>query len=181
MKRFLKIIAILFLVLILFRGIIYRSFVKYYEIGERIEIKITSKTLIKKIKGASANKTMNSKVITEISNSITIEELSFTSRKTSNNPNELIDTKLANCIGYSAMFNSIANYLIDKNNLNGQVEVNHKIGQLDLLGINLNQIFNSPFFKNHDYNEIIDLNTGEHFFVDPSVSDYLGINKISSK
>lgn len=181
MRKFLRIVTISFLVFILFRGIIYRSLVKYHEIGERIEIKITSETLINKIEKASADKILNTEVIAEISNSITNEELSFTSRKASNNPNDLINTKLANCIGYSAMFNSIANYLINKNGLNGKIEVNHKIGHLDLFGKNLNQIFKSPFFKDHDYNEIIDLNTGEHFFVDPTVSDYLGINRVSSK
>ena len=110
---------------------------------------------------------------------ITTEELHFITSRASNNPNDLINSKQANCIGYSAMFNSIANYLIKKNQLESKIEVQHKIGQLYLLGIDIHQFFDSPFFRDHDFNEIKNKETGEVISVDPSVSDYLWINSIS--
>ena len=115
MKKTLKVMGILVLILILFRGFVYRLLINYNEIGERTEIVITSEELINKIESHSTDRKMNLEEIISIANSVTIEELKFTSNKTSSDPNELINTKYANCVGYSAMFNSIANYLIKKN------------------------------------------------------------------
>ena len=116
-----------------------------------------------------------------ISNSITIEVLSFSSKRVSNDPNELIGTKQANCIGYSALFNSIANYLILKNKLDKQIESKHLIGQLGFLGLDLHQFFDDPFFRDHDFNVLRELRGGKTVFIDPSVSDYLGIDRVSSR
>ena len=117
----------------------------------------------------------------KIADKLTKEELKFTKNRVSNNPNKLIDTNQANCVGYSAMFNSIANYLINKNKYENEIEVEHKIGQLELFGINLHQFFESPFFRDHDYNEITDKNTGKKILVDPVVSDYLRIKRVAQK
>ncbi len=62
-----------------------------------------------------------------------------------------------------------------------EVEATHKIGQLDFLGIDLHQFFESSFFKDHDFNQIRNLGTGEVILVDPSISDYLWINRVVSK
>jgi hypothetical protein len=153
MKKTLKIIGVSILILILFRGIIFRMAIKYNEIGSRPEIEITSKRLIEKIESNSENRETDLKEILEIADKITKEELEFTTNRASNNPNELINTNQANCVGYSAMFNSIANYLIRKNKLQNEIESEHKIGQLELFGINLHQFFESPFFRDHDFNE----------------------------
>ncbi|HHB52226.1 MAG TPA: hypothetical protein ENK75_04175 [Saprospiraceae bacterium] len=179
MKKTLKIIGISILILILFRGIIYRLAINYSEIGNRQEIKVTNKKLIDKIVKKSKDRKIDLREIAEIADEITKSELEFTTNRASNNPNELIDANQANCIGYSAMFNSIANYLIRKNGLQNEIEAEHKIGELDLFGINLHQFFDSPFFRDHDFNEITNQKTGEKIFIDPSVSDYLRINRIT--
>jgi len=152
MKKTLKIIGISILILILFRGFFYRLLIKYSEIGIRTEIKITHQDLIKKIETKSADKKIDVEKIISIANSITNEELRFTGSRASRNPNELINTNRANCTGYSAMFNSIANYLIHKNELEKKIEARHLIGRLEFLGIDLHQFFESPFFRDHDFN-----------------------------
>jgi hypothetical protein len=180
MKKTRKIIGITILILILFRGFVYRLLINYNEIGTRTEIKITSQELINKIESQSSNRNIDFEGIISIANSVTNEQLRFTGNSASNNPNELINTNQANCIGYSAMFNSVANYLIKENELNQEIESKHKIGLLDLLGINLHQFFESSFFRDHDFNEMKNLKTGETILIDPSVSDYLWIKKVSS-
>jgi hypothetical protein len=180
MKKTLKIIGISILILILFRGFIYRLLINYNEIGERAVIEITNQELINKIESKSTSREIDFEEIISIANSITIEELRFTGNRASNNPNELMNSRQANCIGYSAMFNSIANYLIKENGLSQEIESRHKISQLDLLGINLHQFFENSFFRDHDFNEIENLKTGEIMSVDPSANDYLGIKKVSS-
>ena len=119
--------------------------------------------------------------IVQISRSITTQELSFTTTQISRNPNDLFISKKANCVGYAAMFNSIANYLIQSNHLELKYAANHRIGRLELLGFNLHAFFNSPFFRDHDYNEIIDLQKRNTLAVDPSVTDYLGIDYVSKR
>ena len=179
MKKALKIIGILFLIIICFRGFFYRSFICYKEIGTRTEIMITNPQLIHKIEAQSANYTIDAKTITSIANNITKETLYFSGRQAFRDPNVLIDKHKANCVGYSTMFNSIANYLIRKHHLERQIEARHLIGQLNFMGINLHQFFHTPFFKDHDFNEITNLKTGKSISIDPSVSDYLYINRVS--
>lgn len=179
MKKALKIMGIFFLVIICFRGFLYRLFIRYKQIGTRTEISITNPQLIHKIEARSANREMDEKTIVSIARSITNETLYFSGRQASRNPNTLIDSYKANCVGYSSMFNSIANYLIRKHHLEREVAARHLIGQLNFMGINLHQFFRSPFFKDHDFNEITNLKTGKNISIDPSVSDYLYIHKVS--
>lgn len=179
MKKRFKIIGIVVLLLILFRGIIFRSVVKYSDIGTRSEITITNQKLIKRIEDHSKNKPINQKNIIEIAKEITTDELQFTIKKTSNNPNALININQTNCVGYSAMFNAIANYLIKTHGLQHEIKAQHKIGQLEVFGLNIHQYFKSSFFKDHDFNEIIFKKTNDTISIDPSLSDYLWINRIT--
>jgi len=181
MKKGLKIIGVLILILILFRGVVFRLAIKYYEIGSRPDIEITNRELTEKIESKSQKSEIDLKEILEIADKITKEELTFTTKQTSNNPNELINTKRANCVGYSAMFNSVANHLIKKNKLGDEIEAEHKVGQLELFGINLHQFFESPFFRDHDFNKITNKKTEAKFFIDPIVSDYLWIKRVAKK
>ena len=176
MNRALKFIAIAILLIILFRGMIFRSLISYTSIDTRERIEITNSNFLDKIKSKSTKSTIEIEDIIKIARSITNEELSFSKGQVSRDPNELIMTHRANCIGYSAMFNSIANYLIKKNGLKNKFEAKHRIGRLELLGLNLHQLFDSPFFKEHDFNEIINLQTSEVISIDPSVSDYMWID-----
>lgn len=181
MKKSLKIIGISILILILFRGFIYRLAIKYDEIGDRTEIKITNQDLISQIERRSAKEKIDLEEIIKIANEITHEELKFTINRASRDPNVLINSNKANCIGYSTMFNSIANYLIRKYQLEQKIEANHKIGRITLLGIDIHQFFQSSFYHDHDFNKIIDLQTGKTILIDPSVDDYLHITEVASK
>lgn len=155
----------------------------YTSIGTREETRITNEKLISIIKLKLPDRQIKIEEIINIarSRSITVEELSFTKNQVSRNPNDLIKTNKANCIGYSSMFNSIANYLIRKNGLEGSYKSKHCIGKLELLGINLHHFFDSPFLRDHDYNEIVNLRTTKVISIDTSVSDYFKIDYVSSK
>lgn len=181
MKRTLKIIGVSILILILCRGFIFRLAFKYHGIGTRPEIKIIDRELLRIIESKSKNRNTDLKSIIEISSTITKNELDFSSKHTSNNPNVLIHTHKANCVGYAAMFNSTINHLIRINKLQNNIEAEHNIGQLDIFEINLHQYFESPFMKDHDFNTVTNKKTGEKISVDLSVADVLWINRISVK
>jgi hypothetical protein len=55
------------------------------------------------------------------------------------------------------MFNSVVHHLVREHALEDQLEAHHIIGQLKLFGVDLHQFFESPFFKDHDYNVVVDL------------------------
>jgi len=163
--------------LFILRGVLFRYLINYNVVSSRAAIEISNQRLIDKINAKSIDKTIDLETLTCIANAITCEMLSFTNGKASANPNQLLQTQRANCVGYAAMLNSIANYLIQKHQL--PFASKHQVAKLDLLGLDLHQFFNSSFFKDHDFNEIIDLDTGAKVSIDASVSDYLWIDRVS--
>ena len=181
MQRTLKILCLSIIVLTAFRGTVFRTIVKYQDIGNRSVVVITNDELIDKITAKSDTHISELNEIVKIAEQITIDELSFTSEKTTSNPNDLILSKKANCVGYSAMFNSIANFIIKRDGLQDEFEAHHKIGQLSLLGVNVHQYFDNTFFRDHDFNVIRNKKTGETYTTDPSLSDYLHISRIAKK
>ncbi|MCL5246605.1 hypothetical protein M4I21_12340 [Cellulophaga sp. 20_2_10] len=181
LKKIISYIGIIALLLILFRGFIYRKSVHYTQVKTRNNISLTNKTLTKSIDKELKNKILNIDEIIELSNQITSKKLSFTFGKASSNPNLVHGVTKANCIGYSALFNSIGNYIIAKQKMTDTYEFEHLVAKLDFFGIDVHKAFNSPFFKDHDYNEVKFKKTGESKFVDPSLSDYLKIRYIKSE
>lgn len=181
LKKSFKIFTILLLVSICFRGFIFRTLFKYDDIGTRAEIELTDRIIIEHIETVSSDRNIDLNTIAEIATEITSNFLDFSTNKTSNNPNKLNNTGLANCIGYSALFNSIANYLIREHNLQDEIKSTHRIGQLYLFGINLHQFTKNPFYSDHDFNELINIKSTRTISIDPSVSDYFYINSVSKQ
>lgn len=179
MKRGLKILAASILVIVIFRGQLYRSAVNYTQIRERQTVKITNERLILEIENEIEGQALNHDKIAEIARGITNKNLQFNWTNSSGNPNELFDTQQANCIGYSALFNSIVQYLIDQNRLGEIYETKHLVGRLEFWGIDVHLFFDSPFFRDHDYNSIKNIETGKILFIDPSASDYLKVHQVN--
>ena len=178
MKRALKIAGIAVLLIILFRGPLFRLFVSYKEVETRTTYKLSEPSLQRIIDETCVGKTINENTIVPLSLSITTKILGFTSQKGSHNPNQLITSRKATCVGYAAMFNTIIGYLISKHRLEDKIETSHKVANLYVLGINVHPFLNSAFLKDHDYNEIRFLKTGQIVAVDPSLKDYFGIEEV---
>ena len=176
-----KIIGILIVLTILLRGILYRLTVEYEKIGDRPAIEIEDDKLIQVIDSISGDRKIDLNQIVEISSLITRKNLRFTFEKADKDPNQLIYTKKSNCVGYSAMFNSIADYLIEQNDLEDEYESSHLVGRLRFMGIDIHRLFDDPFFKDHDFNEILNLDTGERISIDPTVNDYSRIRRVSRR
>ncbi len=180
-KKIFKTFGILLLILILFRGWIYKKTVKYVQINARQTIQITNPELIELIKKEKNGRILKIDQIIKIARNISTTKLAFTTQNVSTNPNQTFTSGKANCVGYSSLFNSIGEYLINTQKENGKYRFNHLVGRLNFLGINLNQYFTDPFFRDHDYNEIVNLETGRSIYVDPTICDYLGIYTVSVK
>ncbi|WP_156039878.1 hypothetical protein [Aureispira sp. CCB-QB1] len=142
-------------------------------------IKIVQQEVVKCINTSQTSK-ISLKDILYVAHCLTNKTLSFTTIKSSRNPNTVLKTGKANCIGYAALFNSIVNFIFQDQQLQAKYKAQHLVGKIDFLGMDLHRFFSSSFFKNHDYNVIIDLQTNKAIYIDPVISDYFYIHQISA-
>ena len=165
---------------ILFRGWFYRHLVTYKSIGLRTNYIATDNKLIAYIDSIADNQTgLGIEQIVKLGLSITSKQLNFTSDKNHTDPNKLINSKTAHCVGYAAFFTTTCNYLLDKYNLTDTWSAKPQIGQLYFLGINIHKYFKSSFFKDHDFVIIENKKTRKVFAVDPTINDYLCIDFVT--
>ncbi|WP_158973634.1 hypothetical protein [Cellulophaga sp. L1A9] len=180
-KKIIKYLSLLILLLILSRGVLFRTLVKYSEVDRRKNSVLTDKNLIAEINYQTEGKVLNIEEIIALSNEITSDTLAFSLNKVSSNANSVYTSKKANCIGYSSLFNSVGNYILAEQKLTDSYEFIHLVGALNVLGFNIHNLFDNPFFKDHDYNEIKYKKMNTKLFVDPSLWDYLRIEYVSSQ
>lgn len=179
-KRTVLTILILTTVGFLFRGWIYRRLVTYKSVGLRTNYSATNDKLIDYIDISVGKQTdPDIKQIVKLGLLITSRQLNFTANKNDIDPNELIRSKTAHCVGYASFFATACNYLLEKHNLADSWTAKPQIGQLYFLGTNIHSYFNSAFFKDHDFVTIENKSTGEIFAVDPTINDYLWIDLIT--
>lgn len=180
MKRVFLTILILFIVGFVFSGWFYRRIVTYKSVGMRAKFSITDNKLVNLINENIDTQTdLGIEKIIKIGLYITSNQLNFTTNKNDIDPNKLLHSKTAHCVGYASFFSTTCNYLIKKYNLADRWIVKHQVGQLYFLGANIHPCFNSSFFKNHDFVTIENIETGEVIAVDPSVNDYLFIDYVT--
>lgn len=179
-KRTFLTILILAIIGLLFRGWFYRHLVTYKSVGLRTNYSISDENLIQYINESINERTVpNIEQIIKLGLSITSRQLNYTVSKNDIDPNKLISSKTAHCVGYASFFAATCNYLLKKYNLSDNWTAKPQIGQLYLFGTNVHKYFNSAFFKDHDFVIIENRITGEIFAVDPTVNDYLDIDFIT--
>ena len=163
------IILISVTIMLIFRGWIFRHLVTYQPIKQRTEYKATDLNFISYIEQNIDNKKeLNIDDIIEHALSITSQQLDFTTSNNYNDPNKLINTKTANCIGYASFFSTTCNYLLKKYKLANTWTSKPQIGKLYFLGTDIHKNFNSSFFKDHDFVTIENKTTGEILAIDPN-------------
>ena len=173
MKKWLKIGFALLLLLALFRGWVFRLLVTYHPILEQQTYSVSDKNLSQLLDNQSIDSAVEN--IVKQALYLTANQLRFTSGKNFTDPNQLFYSKTAHCVGYAAFFNTTCQALLRKAKLENRYRVKHLRGKLTLLGFDLHRLTNSPFFRDHDFNMIEDLQTGKKIYVDASLRDVLGI------
>ncbi|MBO6516924.1 MAG: hypothetical protein JJ975_10275 [Bacteroidia bacterium] len=176
LSRWLRGFIITILILGLARGLLYRLTVSYSIVGTRPVMDVHHIDLIK----FSENQELDTSSLPHLISpalQLTAKQLSFTTKTASNNPNVLMDNARANCIGYAALFSST---LTKQTNLmaNGRYEIQHLIGKIRFLGIDVHSYINHPFFRDHDFVSVQDTRTGKVIYIDPSLWDYLYIKRV---
>lgn len=162
-----------------FRGWIYRHLVTYRSVGVKSNSFSADQPLTTYIESNIKNQNkLNIKEIIKIGLSITSKQLNFTAGKNDIDPNKLMFSKNAHCVGYASFFATSCNYLLKKYDLSDKWTAKSNIGQLYFMGTNVHRYSQSPFFKDHDFVTIQNDETGEVFAVDPTLNDYLLIDFI---
>lgn len=179
-QRIILAIIMLTIIVFLFRGWLYRHLVRYHSAGVRTNYVATDDQLINYIETSADKQTdLDIAQIIQLGLSITSKQLHFTATQNAIDPNQLVYSKAAHCVGYAAFFATTCNYLLKKYNLGNHWEAKPHIGQLYFLGTNVHQYSNAPFFADHDFVTIKNKTTGEIRAVDPTLSDYLDIDFIN--
>jgi hypothetical protein len=180
-KLFLSFFSVVF-IFVFFRGFLFNQIVRYKNIGERRSFSPKKTSLIDYFE---VNKlaSENEEVVSIIKHSlfVTSKKLSFTLLKNEIDPNKLVESKTAHCVGYAAFFATTCNYYLKKKNLAKNWEAKPKIGQLYILGMNMHTFLKLPSLKDHDFVIIENSKTGETFAVDPTIHDYLNVDFVSLK
>lgn len=170
LKRLFFFVFAVIILMVVFKGILFRNFVKYREVGAR------GIYIIEEIEKDDFKSKNVDKIISHC-----LEKTSDNLQFKLQNPGNFLETRKANCIGYADYFSASINQLLMNNDLQNDWKVFHKIGKIEIFGIDVHQFFSSPFFKDHDFVVVENLKTGEEIAVDATVYDYLGIDRISLK
>ncbi|PKV51906.1 hypothetical protein ATE84_4006 [Aquimarina sp. MAR_2010_214] len=173
-------LIVLIALLYVFKGYVYRVFVKYESIQERKEYSVHNSELISYIENSTINSDLSGIIsIIDKSNKLTNEKLKFTSSKCDVDPNKLVNSSKTHCVGYAYFYASTCNYLLKRSKLPVEWKAKAYASKLYFLGVDIHKYFDSPFFKNHDFVIVENSNTGERIYIDPTISDYLGIDSVS--
>ena len=180
LKRILLTAIAVSVLCIAFRGWIYRHTVTYRSVGQRPLYAATEPALLKFIRSDTGKEAPpDIEKIVDISLSKTSGLLRFSASQRDTDPNKLIHAKTAHCVGYAAFFATTCNDLLEQYGLSDTWTATPQIGQLYLFGKNVHGYFNTPFFKDHDFVVVRNKSTGETIAVDPSVHDYLYIERVT--
>ncbi|MDR0825293.1 MAG: hypothetical protein LBN74_09385 [Prevotella sp.] len=182
----LKVVAVIAVVLVvafLFRGNIYRMAVKYEDDGNRKSYDIKDDNLAKYINQSlpndeSLDTTIDIDRIIDLSQEITTKTLDFSLEAKDSDPQKLIATPEANCVGYAAFMAAVGNYLINRFGLNKDWEAKPKKGKLYLLGKDMHKKAKDGWFKDHDFVVFRNKNTKEEIYADPTVYEYFGVKRV---
>lgn len=170
--------------LIILRGPIYRAVVDYDQASVRGYggYTLTDSGLIEDLNAwAERHPNADAEDISNKALRATSSALRFATSQSTSNPNGLIKSKKAHCVGYASVYCALSKHLIKRLNLSDKYRCDHMVGHLYMFNQNLHSFINHRFFSNHDYNRIIDLKTKEEYLADPSLHDYLRISQVSNR
>lgn len=163
-----------------FRGPIYRYAVHYQVVSPRRTYLATAPVLIAQFEKLTNDKKPVS--VTERiarTQTLTAEHLHFSAaRGVAADPNRLVETRAANCIGYAAYFAAAFNFLQNRSSDPAPWEAEPHVAKLYFFNHNVHKVLQSGFWRDHDIVVIKNAQTGEEMAVDPSLYDYTGIKAV---
>ena len=177
MRRKIHWLFLMILLVILFRGYLFRWLITYQQAGTRSIQKLDHRELEIEIDELTAEESIDLSKAIKIAKRLNNRQLTFVFNPSPQNPNVVARTGRANCVGYAGLYCAILDRLLLKAGLQN-CEVQHVVGKIHFLGFDLHRLFDDPFWTDHDYCRIINNETEEEVCVDPSLNDYFNIGRI---
>lgn len=161
------------------KAYLFRIFFSYDIIKERTVLDIANEKLKNRLKETEKITTMEDLLQNSLKE--TASTLNFSFDKCDHETDKLVETKKANCIGYSAFLASVIQFKLKQSGLQNDWKVHHNVGEIYLMNENINRHFNSGFFKDHDFVTVENVKTKETIGVDATGYDYFRIERIKLK
>lgn len=175
-------LALIIVLLFLLRNWLFWQLLSYQSIGTRTEYQIENSDLRNYIENNLPHARLHSpQAVMRSALQLSARNLHFTAQHNDIDPNLLINSHRAHCIGYANFTSTVCNELLKKYGLAGDWKAESHRGQIHFLGINIHPYFHSPFFRDHDFVVLKNRKTGEVLATDPTVYDYLRITFIRVK
>jgi hypothetical protein len=166
----------------LLRNWLFWQLFSYQAVGDRPAYAIENPQLRAYIENEwPDNSTKSPRAVLKKALQLSAQQLHFTAAHNHNDPNLLLNSHSAHCVGYAAFTTTVCNELLQRYQLNAEWKAEARVGQIHCLGINVHPYFQSAFFKDHDFVVLRNLKTGEELAADPTVYDYLGITFVRVK
>ncbi len=166
------IMVVIIVVLWLSRGTIYRACFHYEVLRERNVVGANSLTFEPK-RADDINGCINT-ALEETSCS-----LRFTTGKAESRPDRALVSGKANCIGYAALFKARCDACLKDSGMDKEWTVHQEVAEIHWGSFNIHLLFKSSFWKDHDIDLIENKRTGERIFVDPTLYDTIGVDRIT--
>lgn len=167
-------LLILLILVILFRGPVYRLTFSYQVTGNRKLIPCETPL----IKESPIN---NLEQVLSFSHEFVNDNLRYSFKKESRDPNIALRTGRANCVGYAALFANTLEQSLQQADLEREYQVSHVVGRLHLFGLDVHRLVRSPFFQDHDFVLLESRDSTFALALDPSLSDVLDIQRVRVK
>lgn len=176
LKGILLFITVILVMTIVFRGPIFHWVFSYSTIQTR-EITRLNAESSKYFSERDCGDLIEAKIQKNLK--IVGKALEYSFESVSSDPNSFRNNSKAHCVGYSALYASLLNADFECSELRNIWAVRHCVGQIHLFGFNLHSLFDSSFFKDHDFVVVENLISGEIVVIDPVIYDYLLIETVN--
>ncbi len=122
--------------------------------------------------------------IAYVAEKITSDALAYSDTVKTINPNLTFKMGVANDVGYSAFYNTVCDYLLQRCNINTRYDCRHLVGQCFLKKTKVNDVRSNPrlgkrFPSEFHFNAIFEHGTGKTIALDPTLYEDYQIPEVS--
>lgn len=170
MRKFWRVVLVLSLLLFLFRGPAYRTLTNYTLVNYRT-IDVSPAQGLQAISNSLYLKSDDLKEFVLNAQDYTTRTLQFSARNSGSSALATLRSGQANCVGYARVMADLIQRNADKF---PEMTVRHGVAKISVLGFDLHQLTDTPFWRDHDV-VVVEDGDSRRMVLDPSLADYTGI------
>ncbi|QQS06223.1 MAG: hypothetical protein IPK50_04850 [Fibrobacterota bacterium] len=162
------------------RGAIFRLCVSYHPIGERA-IPPRTPAVASAWFYAHGFIFSDPEVLADRALDFTDDHLVYRFSRTSSDPDRLLESHRAHCVGYALLCASAIRTGLASSGLDKNWSVHARVVKLSLFGVDVHPYLPGAFFRDHDVVELREKSSGRSIWLDPSLHEVVGIDRIRAE